>query len=398
MFLFSKAKANLNGRLASYVNARVPINPMDVCSALTVTLPAYPVVQRIRSKYDTAYARWPVHFNVDCFPFFPVATHEELAPRIQAALSSVAPFSIRLDSVQCFDGKKGSPGTMYAKVGDAGGGAAALHAALMAAFPQCDKKRLFQPHVTLGRFNSNVDLHSVTSALDLAWTPIEYEVTCVMLMSRSESGAFAVTHEFPLGAAPTAWRRVHVPYSADLTFGSTSVPASVSASASGSGAGLGAGSGTGSGAGSGAGSGSSGAGSGTASGTASGAASGAVSSSSATGFALGSHWVCTLRVGRAVSARKRVMNVIVVDNSSSMGRMSQEAVTHIGRGMFTCSDDDVTVVPGAVVVFSAKATVLHQNVRCAADVDALQLPSQYNTNITAGITAAVMLVLYCEGS
>lgn len=55
--------------------------------------------------------------------------------------------------------------------------------------------------------------------------------------------------------------------------------------------------------------------------------------------------------------------------------------------------DTVTVVPGIVVVFSASAVVASRSVRCAQDMDAIVLPSQCNTNITAGVVTAVQTIV-----
>jgi 2'-5' RNA ligase len=310
---------------------------LDPCCALTVCLPAFPAVQKLRRELDPAYGRWPVHFNVDCFPFHPSSMADELAPRIQAAVADVPAFAVRLAAVQCFGGRKG---TMYAAVECADGGAARLHAALMAAFPDLDTGRPFQPHVTLGRFDDPAELHSATAAVAGAWTPIVCEVACVTLLARSRDGAFVATHEFPLGGPRDAWRRVNVPYVADAAD----------------------------------------------------AADGAVVAPSAAGFPLGKHWVCTLRTGGRALAKKRMMSVLIVDNSSSMGPLSQAAITTIGRGMFQFGDG-ATMVPGAVVVFSALAQVAAKDVRHPDDLERIRLPSQYNTNISAGVVLAVDTIL-----
>jgi 2'-5' RNA ligase/Mg-chelatase subunit ChlD len=323
----------------------------DTCCALTITLPAFPAVQRLRAQLDPAYSRWPVHFNVDCFPFYPAAIHDDLAPRIQAAVAGLAPFVIRIGAVQCFDGKKG---TMYGAVECADDGAARLHAALMAAFPELDPKRPFHPHVTLGRFDNKTDLHRTTNAVNLAWTPIVHEVTCLTLISRTRDGAFVATHEFLLGG--TSWRRVLIPY----TVTADDVAATAVATAT--------------------------------TATTTTTTTTTVTAASAIGFPLGTHWVCTLRAGSRALTKKRMMNVIVVDNSASMGPLSRAAISTIGRGMFQFGDA-VTVVPGVVIVFSATAYVASNNVRHADDLNRIVLPSQCNTNITAGVDAAVKAIV-----
>lgn len=58
-----------------------------------------------------------------------------------------------------------------------------------------------------------------------------------------------------------------------------------------------------------------------------------------TGFQLGEHWVCTVRLpsGTVYGAKKSLMNVVVVDNSASMGSLSRAALSIIGRGMYVAS-------------------------------------------------------------
>jgi Mg-chelatase subunit ChlD/2'-5' RNA ligase len=354
---------------------------LDTCCALTVVLPPFPVVQRLREKYDPAYSRWPGHFNVDCFPFYGGDKHAALLPLIQSVAAKLRPFTIRLASVACFEGKNG---VMYAAVEDVDGGATQLHAKLMAEFPQLNTTRAFQPHVTLGRFTNSADMKSTAQALNLVWEPIVFEVTCLSLITRPRDGAFVVAYEFPLGG--DAWRQVTRGNLSDCTGTtvmaaaptglaglnpSTCVGVAVKAPATGFGAAEGACVGT--------------------------IAPALLQSSAATaatatatGFRLGLHWVCRIKPAAAAPAayKKRMMNVIVVDNSASMGNLAKAAIETIGHGMYQFGDA-VDSVPGIVIAFSQKAEVLSNCVRDAHDVARLMLPPQHNTNITAGVRAAV---------
>jgi hypothetical protein len=87
-----------------------------------------------------------------------------------------------------------------------------------------------------------------------------------------------------------------------------------------------------------------------------------------------------------------MMNVIVVDNSASMGGLSKTAITTIGRGMFQLGDG-VEIMPGIVVVFSDTAYVASTNVRHADDLNRINLPSQRKTNITAGVATAIEAIV-----
>ena len=89
-------------------------------------------------------------------------------------------------------------------------------------------------------------------------------------------------------------------------------------------------------------------------------------------------------------AKKRpaIKNVLLIDNSGSMGSMTRDSTRIIGGGLFSMGAE-VATVPGAVVCFANTAQLLSGSVRSAADVAALRFPTQGMTNITAGVKMAV---------
>src|SRR5438270_632934 len=125
---------------------------MDTKSALTCLIPEFPQIQDIRKKYDTAYNRWPPHFNIGAFPFLPYTDHERLAPLIQELCSKFFPIEIVLDSIDNFKVKGKKPGTLFASVKDDSGLLTQLYLEILT-FLKVKENQQFHPHVTLGRFD-----------------------------------------------------------------------------------------------------------------------------------------------------------------------------------------------------------------------------------------------------
>ena len=73
-----------------------------------------PSIQTLRQAHDMVFERWPPHFNIDCFPFYPAETHEEWAPKIQRVCADLEPLALALNSVAHFPASKRKPGTLYA--------------------------------------------------------------------------------------------------------------------------------------------------------------------------------------------------------------------------------------------------------------------------------------------
>ena len=83
--------------------------------------------------------------------------------------------------------------------------------------------------------------------------------------------------------------------------------------------------------------------------------------------------------------KQRIVNVLLIDNSGSMGSTTTDATQIIGKGMFSLPRDRVEIVEGSVIIFSEKATILSRTVKTSNDIDALCFPRQGQTNITDGV-------------
>ena len=338
---------------------------MDPKAALTCIVPSDPSIQTLRQAHDTAFERWPPHFNIDCFPFYPAEAHEEWAPKIQRVCADLEPLALALNSVAHFPASKRKPGTLYAEVTEADGGSNGLRAmydavqravAPDAAPGQAQAaSRAFTPHVTLGRFEKQEALAAAQESAAAAWAPLHFTLTGLTLIVRGPSTPFRAVYRFPFGA--DAFERVDEPYFATEEAAAAAAEKAAAAAAR------------------------------------------EVDELFAVQVTqLCDHYVFRVsqkaekaaEAAAAEKAKKRpaIKNVLLIDNSASMGSMTCDSTKIIGGGLFSMGEQ-VATVPGAVVIFANSAEVLSGKVQSAADVAALKFPRQGGTNITAGVKMAV---------
>jgi hypothetical protein len=86
-----------------------------------------------------------------------------------------------------------------------------------------------------------------------------------------------------------------------------------------------------------------------------------------------------------------IKNILLIDNSGSMGHATKEATLIIGSGMFDLQN--VIMKPGSVIIFADNAQILSDNIRTKEDLNKLIFPQQGQTNITAGIEATINHIL-----
>ena len=104
----------------------------------------------------------------------------------------------------------------------------------------------------------------------------------------------------------------------------------------------------------------------------------------------GGYTIVKIRSNDGVKCEKtNLVNVLVVDNSGSMGRSSHEAVQTIGKGMFGFSPDRINICNGAVIIFQEDAQLITNSAKTTEDIQRIVLPQQGQTNITAGVKMAI---------
>lgn len=71
---------------------------------------------------------------------------------------------------------------------------------------------------------------------------------------------------------------------------------------------------------------------------------------------LGEYYIFRIKSNIKMKMEKpKIMNVLVIDNSGSMGHNTREATMTIGKGMFDLPCDKVNMIPVIVIVFDETA-------------------------------------------
>ncbi|CAH6419199.1 2-5 RNA ligase superfamily [uncultured virus] len=318
---------------------------MDTKSALTCLVPESSQIQDIRKQYDTAYNRWPPHFNIGAFPFLSFTDHERIAPLIQNICSKFFPIEIVLNDVDNFKVKGKKPGTLFAGVTDHSDLLERLYSEI-ASFLKINHQD-FHPHVTLGRFNSQVTMESVQA--NLYWTPINFILTGLHWIVRDADTPFEIKYFFPFGEN-TFEKREDAMTIDDEDVMIIDEKDSNSDSKN--------------------------------------------SNHALTVSQFQNYYVYHLReLGQQARIKPKIMNILLIDNSGSMSGATVAATEIIGGGMFGMANDQIEMLPGTVILFSEQATILSSNITSSADIKKLRFPPQGQTNITAGIEMTMSCIL-----
>lgn len=143
------------------------------------------------------------HINV-LYPFRPDTTtatppaFEAAAHLAAQALRDIPPLTLSLAEFRTFvHGKRSATVWLYPREAEAvPGSLQSLHAALLAAFPDCtdlsdDPARgitSWTPHLSVGQAGGAEEAERVVAELESTWRPLEFEVGSVALISRSGEG------------------------------------------------------------------------------------------------------------------------------------------------------------------------------------------------------------------
>ena len=326
---------------------------MDTKVALTcLVTPFSSQIDNLRKQYDTAYERWPTHFNIDCFPFYPSDQHQRLAPIIQAVCQKYAPMNISLNKLNTFQATKKQTGTLYAEVTDNSGGLLAMCKDIQqqvlpmatTSTKSTDKRKELHLHVTLGRFDDNDLMTGVKNSIE--WVPVNFVLHGLDLIVRTQDTSFVSKYFFPFG------KQDYVVVNDINDSMSSNVVATNDEDTSGN-----------------------------------------VTNDFAVRHCnFNEFHIYKIRKVNNNKDRKankpKVMNVLVIDNSGSMGHATREATNSIGSGMFNLPSDKIHMVPGMVLLFDSNVS-FNDNIRSAADLSKIVFPNQGQTNITLAIQTAI---------
>eukprot|EP00927_Polykrikos_kofoidii_P061744 TRINITY_DN5657_c0_g1_i2.p1 TRINITY_DN5657_c0_g1~~TRINITY_DN5657_c0_g1_i2.p1 ORF type:complete len:188 (+),score=29.37 TRINITY_DN5657_c0_g1_i2:62-625(+) len=175
-----------------------------VALALVPPQDKWPPIQEIRRQFarSGAFKRWPPHINL-CWPFLPASELPAAIDVLKEAMSSVAPFSLKLEDFSTF--VRGKDATMFLEVHTPE--LAAVHASLIARFPEMQDTRGFHGHLTVGSLSDKRSTIQELSETHIAefqktWKPDEFLVDhLTILVAPTLQDPFEVFEQIPFGDA-----------------------------------------------------------------------------------------------------------------------------------------------------------------------------------------------------
>ena len=311
---------------------------MDVKTALTCIIDGEITkkIQEIRKQHDPAFVRWPPHFNIGCFPFISEINMSNHLNTIQSICAKYSKIKLSLRNLNMFPSNKKSNGTLFLCVNGATqtdtDNLYAMVTEICNIFNiKCDD---FHPHITIGRFSVNDDMQKhYTMYSKIFSEPYIFELNGLTFISRNDDTPFAAKYFFPFGNNEFI-KFNNVRQNVQKT---TDYYASVA---------------------------------------------------SINGYSM-----INLKSNSIIRSKTKVCNILVIDNSGSMGQNTKLATRIIGKGLFNMKNDQIELVSGKVIIFSDLAEILSENIKSGHDIDTLKFPEQGNTNITNAIEIAVATIL-----
>lgn len=158
-------------------------------------------IQRIRRRFDRHVTRWMPHVTL-VYPFRPREAFDEAERQLRAAVAGIGPFETTLAEFRHFVHNPESH-TMWLHP-DPAEPYVRLHAALVAAFPDCDDSSKYEngftPHLSVGQARLPQDLDERLRVVRAGWASDSFEVRELALVAREGEGEFKVERRVPLGA------------------------------------------------------------------------------------------------------------------------------------------------------------------------------------------------------
>lgn len=159
-------------------------------------------IQRIRRRFDRHLSRWMPHVTL-IYPFRPRESFDEAEPQVRGAVAGVSPFDVTLAEFRHFQHNPESH-TMWLHP-DPPEPFVRLHAALVAAFPDCDDSAKydtgFTPHLSVGQARLPRDLEERLRIARTGWASDSFEVRELAMLAREGEGPFEVVKTVPLGGS-----------------------------------------------------------------------------------------------------------------------------------------------------------------------------------------------------
>jgi 2'-5' RNA ligase len=160
----------------------------------------WPPIQAIRRQHDRQFRRWMPHITL-LYPFRPAGQFFDIALELRRACRTIEPMEIRLAQFHYFEHGRGRHTLWLAP--EPADGLVRLHAALLAAFPDCDDtaRHGFTPHLSVGQVNQPDGVNSLQAELQASWQPLLFTVNEISLIWRKQppNDVFQVDRTIALG-------------------------------------------------------------------------------------------------------------------------------------------------------------------------------------------------------
>ena len=185
------------------MNALVPTSALVLIPSEKVWAP----IQAIRRVHDRHVRRWMPHVTL-LYPFHPLPLDAARAARLREACARVEPFAVTLRAFGVFRHRPGSH-TLWLDP-EPRDAMAALHAALVDAFPECAqgarRGEAFVPHLSLGQVRGADACDAWLAELRARWRPLRFSAHALSLIGRGAppDDVFGVVARIRLGRPPDA--------------------------------------------------------------------------------------------------------------------------------------------------------------------------------------------------
>lgn len=174
-------------------------------STAIVVIPSQDVwhaIQAIRTKRDAKVRRWMPHITL-VYPGRPVSDFPAVQERLAIACHDLPAFEVELADFRTFRHRRGNYTIWLAPKPDAG--LIELQAVVQRAVLGDEfvggRPQGFQPHLSVGQVQGNIEMQRLVAELQAAWQPVRFAVSGISLIWRDEppDDVFRVAGTVPLG-------------------------------------------------------------------------------------------------------------------------------------------------------------------------------------------------------
>ena len=150
-------------------------------------------IQAIRRRHDRHAARWMPHVTL-LYPFWPEERLAEAVAALAPALAAMPAFDAELATLRWFEHRDQHFTLWLAPEPEAAW--KAVHAALLAAAPDCDATARFAhgftPHLSVGQVVGAARRDALFAEIAAGWAPLRFPLVEVALLRRDPDGPFTV--------------------------------------------------------------------------------------------------------------------------------------------------------------------------------------------------------------